>query len=57
MIIKTTHKNIKSLTICSLCFKPLQKGIEKKRGTCLSCNEQYVIKNNLKKWINKENED
>lgn len=51
MKIKTPHKRIKSLKVCLYCFKPLQKGLESKRGTCRTCNEKYFIKNNLKKWL------
>jgi len=53
MKIKKEHLNIKSLKVCMYCNRILQKGIESKRGTCRTCNEKYVIKNNLKKWIEK----
>lgn len=45
------HKIIKTLRVCNYCDKPLQKGIERKRGTCRTCHNKYDIKTKLSDFI------
>ena len=41
------HDRIKNLKICLYCDKPLEKGIENKRGICRVCHHKYNIKTKL----------
>jgi hypothetical protein len=51
MKIKKVHANIKTLKVCLYCDKPLQKGIETKRGICMTCHNKYNIKTKITNWI------
>lgn len=51
MKIKTPHQRIDKINICLYCRKPLNKGIENKRGICFICNAKYNNKTKLKQFM------
>ena len=44
MKLTKTHQTIKTLKVCEYCNKPLNDGIEKKRGLCMFCYNKYCVK-------------